>query len=90
MANALQSSDYVKSTFLEINGAVKHIQDRVAQISVATEEQERATADVSQSITQISEQGEHTKQQLESMVESSEQVADIAGQQQTMLHKYVL
>ncbi|MGP8304968.1 methyl-accepting chemotaxis protein [Vibrio sp. YIC-376] len=90
MAHALQSSHYVKSTFLEINDAVKHIQERVEQISVATEEQERATADVSRSITQISEQGEQTKQQLESMVESSEQVADIAGQQQDMLHKYEL
>ncbi len=90
MTHALQSSQYVKSVFSEINDAVKHIQARVEQISVATEEQERATADVSQSITQISEQGEQTKQQLESMVESSEQVADIAGHQQAMLHKYEL
>ncbi|MGY0616045.1 methyl-accepting chemotaxis protein [Vibrio sp. FJH11] len=90
MAHALKSSHYVKSTFIEINDAMKHIQERVEQISVATEEQERATADVSRSITQISEQGEQTKQQLEAMVESSEQVADIAGQQQDMLHKYQL
>jgi methyl-accepting chemotaxis protein len=90
MARALQTSHSVKSTFLEIDNAVKHIQERVEQISVATEEQERATADVSRSITQISEQGEQTKQQLESMVESSERVADIAGHQQNILHKYDL
>ncbi|HHX8647911.1 methyl-accepting chemotaxis protein [Vibrio antiquarius] len=90
MAHALHSSNEVKSTFSDINLAVKHIQERVEQISVATEEQERATADVSQSITHISDLGERTKLQLESMVESSEQVAEIAGHQQAMLHKYEL
>ncbi|PWF74202.1 methyl-accepting chemotaxis protein [Vibrio sp. T9] len=90
MAHALHSSNEVKSTFSDINLAVKHIQERVEQISVATEEQERATADVSQSINNISELGERTKLQLESMVESSEQVAEIAGHQQAMLHKYEL
>ncbi|MCG6466548.1 methyl-accepting chemotaxis protein [Vibrio parahaemolyticus] len=90
MTHALHSSNEVKSTFSDINLAVKHIQERVEQISVATEEQERATADVSQSINNISELGERTKLQLESMVESSEQVAEIAGHQQAMLHKYEL
>jgi methyl-accepting chemotaxis protein len=90
MTHALESSHEVKLVFSDINNAVKLIQERVEQISVATEEQERATADVSQSIAQISEQGEQTKLRLESMVESSEQVADIAGHQQAMLHKYDL
>ena len=90
MSCALQSSQQVKSAFTDINEAVQLIQQRVDQISVATEEQERATADVSQAITHISDQGVHTKLQLESMVESSEQVADIAGHQQAMLHKYKL
>ena len=90
MSCALQSSQQVKSAFTDINEAVQLIQQRVDQISVATEEQERATADVSQAITHISDQGVHTKLQLESMVESSEQVADIAGHQQAMLHKYEL
>ncbi|MFZ3521077.1 methyl-accepting chemotaxis protein [Vibrio harveyi] len=90
MSSALQSSHQVKSTFTEINEAVQLIQQRVDQISVATEEQERATSEVSQAISHLSEQGEHTKLQLEAMVESSEQVADIAGHQQTMLHKYEL
>ncbi|MFM2585156.1 methyl-accepting chemotaxis protein [Vibrio campbellii] len=90
MSCALQSSIQVKSAFTDINEAVQLIQQRVDQISVATEEQERATADVSQAITHISDQGVHTKLQLESMVESSEQVSDIAGHQQAMLHKYEL
>ncbi|MFQ0976915.1 methyl-accepting chemotaxis protein [Vibrio campbellii] len=90
MSCALQSSQQVKSAFTDINEAVQLIQQRVDQISVATEEQERATADVSQAITHISDQGVHTKLQLESMVESSEQVSDIAGHQQEMLHKYEL
>ncbi|MBR9875359.1 MAG: methyl-accepting chemotaxis protein [Vibrionaceae bacterium] len=90
MTYALESSHEVKLVFSDINNAVKLIQERVEQISVATEEQERATADVSQSIAQISEQGEQTKLRLESMVESSEQVAEIAGHQQAMLHKYDL
>lgn len=88
MVEALISSDEVKTTFGDIQQSVNHISQRVEQITVATEEQERATADVSCSINQISEQGEQTKVRLESMVESSEQVADIAAQQQTMLHKY--
>lgn len=88
MTNALHSSDEVKTTFEQIEKAVEHIRDRVEQISVATEEQERATADVSRSITQVSAQGGQTKLQLEAMVESSKQVAAIAGDQQAMLHKY--
>ena len=55
---------------------------------VATEQQARATVDVTHSITRVSEQGENTKLQLESMIESSEQVGEIAGHQQAMLHKY--
>ncbi|XAW88527.1 methyl-accepting chemotaxis protein [Vibrio sp. CDRSL-10 TSBA] len=90
MVDALSSSEAVKTTFSDIAQAVSHIRARVEQISVATEEQERATADVSQSISQISDQGTHTKQQVEAMLESSQQVADIAGHQQTMLHKYTL
>ncbi|MDE1237295.1 methyl-accepting chemotaxis protein [Vibrio aestuarianus] len=88
MTNALHSSDEVKTAFEQIEKAVEHIRDRVEQISVATEEQERATADVSRSITQVSAQGGQTKLQLEAMVESSKQVAAIAGDQQAMLHKY--
>ncbi|NOH63318.1 methyl-accepting chemotaxis protein [Vibrio sp. RE88] len=90
MTFALESSEQVKSTFEEIEKAVNQIRLRVEQITVATEEQERATADVSQSITHVSEQGEQTKLQLESMVENSEHVAEIAGHQQAMLHKYNL
>ncbi|AEH33214.1 methyl-accepting chemotaxis protein [Vibrio anguillarum] len=90
MSNALQSSQEVKTTFEQIEKAVEQIRARVEQISVATEEQERATADVSQSISQVSSQGEQTKLQLEAMVESSEQVAEVAGEQQAMLHKYTL
>ncbi|PIB17375.1 methyl-accepting chemotaxis protein [Vibrio rotiferianus] len=90
MTRALQSSDDVKIVFSDINVAVKHIQQRIEQISVATEEQDRATADVSRSITRISEQGELTKLRLDSMVANSEQVAEIAGHQQAMLHKYQL
>ncbi|MDA0116523.1 methyl-accepting chemotaxis protein [Vibrio sp. T11.5] len=90
MTFALESSEQVKSTFENIEKAVNQIRLRVEQITVATEEQERATADVSQSIANVSEQGEQTKLQLESMVENSEQVAEIAGHQQAMLHKYNL
>lgn len=90
MANALQTSSDVKQAFEKIEVAVAQIKGRVEQIMVATEEQARATVDVTQSINRVSDQGENTKMQLESMIESSEQVADIAGHQQTMLHKYVL
>ncbi|MGY5538655.1 methyl-accepting chemotaxis protein [Vibrio brasiliensis] len=90
MNNALESSEVVKSTFNDIEAAVTHIQTRVEQVTIATEEQERATEHVSSSISLISEQGQQTKMQLESMVESSQQVAGIAGNQQAMLHKYLV
>lgn len=90
MSHALQSSNDVKLTFSDINKAVQHIQQRVEQISVATEEQDRATVNVSQAIARISEQGQQTRLQLEPMVERSEHVAEIAGEQQAMLHKYQL
>ena len=90
MANALQTSGDVQQAFGQIEYAVEQIRGRVEQIMVATEEQARATTDVTNSITRISDQGELTKQQLESMVGSSQQVAQIAGNQQVLLHKYVL
>ena len=90
MANALKTSGDVKQAFEKIDVAVSQIKGRVEQIMVATEQQARATVDVTHSITRVSEQGENTKLQLESMIESSEQVADISGHQQAMLHKYVL
>ncbi|PMH28367.1 chemotaxis protein [Vibrio lentus] len=90
MANAMQTSGDVKQAFEKIEVAVSQIKGRVEQIMVATEQQARATVDVTYSITRVSEQGEDTKLQLESMIESSEQVAEIAGHQQAMLHKYQL
>ncbi|QEO45988.1 methyl-accepting chemotaxis protein [Vibrio tarriae] len=90
MVSALQSSEEVKCTFMQIESAVSHIRTRVAQITDATEEQKRATADVSQAVAEISEQGQETKRQLDAMLESAEQVAEIAGHQQAMLHKYQL
>ncbi|EGR3946493.1 methyl-accepting chemotaxis protein [Vibrio cholerae] len=90
MVTALQSSEEVKSTFMQIERAVAHIRTRVEQITQATEEQKRATADVNKAVAQISEQGQETKRQLDAMLESAEQVAEIAGHQQTMLHKYEL
>ncbi|HHY0345942.1 TPA: methyl-accepting chemotaxis protein [Vibrio cholerae] len=90
MVTALQSSEEVKSTFMQIERAVAHIRTRVGQITQATEEQKRATADVNKAVAQISEQGQETKRQLDAMLESAEQVAEIAGHQQAMLHKYEL
>ncbi|EGR2526328.1 methyl-accepting chemotaxis protein [Vibrio cholerae] len=90
MVTALQSSEEVKSTFMQIERAVAHIRTRVEQITQATEEQKRATVDVNKAVAQISEQGQETKRQLNAMLESAEQVAEIAGHQQAMLHKYEL
>lgn len=90
MVTALQSSEEVKSTFMQIERAVAHIRTRVEQITQATEEQKRATADVNKAVAQISEQGQETKRQLNAMLESAEQVAEIACHQQAMLHKYEL
>ncbi|CCO46445.1 putative Methyl-accepting chemotaxis protein [Vibrio nigripulchritudo SOn1] len=90
MSQAMQSSLDVKETFAKIEASVEAIKQRVEQISVATEQQERSTTDVNNNIQSISELGENTKFQLESMIESAEQVADIAGHQQAMLHKYEL
>ncbi|MCY9852823.1 methyl-accepting chemotaxis protein [Vibrio mediterranei] len=90
MSFALESSERVKTSFTDIAHSVNQIRNRVEQVSMATEQQERATADVGRSIVQVTEQGEHSSMQLESMVESAEQVAEIAGHQQSMLHKYQL
>ncbi|MCL9774984.1 methyl-accepting chemotaxis protein [Vibrio methylphosphonaticus] len=90
MNQALVSSERVKTSFEDIENAIAQIRQRVEQVSVATEEQERATAEVGRSITHVSAQAENANLQLESMVESAEQVADIAGHQQAMLHKYQL
>ncbi len=90
MVAAMDVNEQVKTTFDNIEQAINHIKQRVEQVSVATEEQERATANVSESISHITEQGHQTKLQLDSMIENSEQVAEIAGEQQAMLHKYVL
>lgn len=90
MIAAMSFNQQVKESFTNIEQAINHIKQRVEQVSVATEEQERATANVSESIADISDQGGQTKLQLDSMIENSEQVAEIAGHQQAMLHKYVL
>jgi methyl-accepting chemotaxis protein len=90
MMSALESNARVKSTFVDIEESVNLIRLRVEQVSVATEEQERATANVSDSISHINQQGEQTKQQLLAMVTGTEEVANIAGHQQAMLHKYEL
>ncbi|PWI34713.1 methyl-accepting chemotaxis protein [Vibrio albus] len=90
MIAAMSFNEQVKESFNNIEQAINHIKQRVEQVSVATEEQERATANVSESLSHISEQGGQTKRQLESMIENSEQVAEIAGHQQAMLHKYKL
>ncbi|WP_112479925.1 methyl-accepting chemotaxis protein [Vibrio variabilis] len=90
MNHALDSSERVKASFSDIALSVNHIRERAEQVSVATEEQERATAEVGRAIVHVTDQGEHSNMQLESMVESAEQVADIAGHQQAMLHKYEL
>ncbi|CAK4068017.1 methyl-accepting chemotaxis protein [Vibrio sp. 16] len=90
MSQALESSDLVKVAFEDIETAVNQIRSRVEKVTIATEEQKRATAEVSEAVALVSDQGVKTKLQLESMVESAQQVSNIAGQQQTQLHKYRL
>ncbi len=90
MGQALDSGEHMKITFEQIQTSVEQIRARVEQITVATEQQQRATAEVNQSISHISEQSDDTKLQLDAMVESSQQVADIAGRQQNMLQQYQL
>ncbi len=90
MVNAMTSGEGVKSSFLDIERAIGMIAERIEQVTVATNQQQRATEEVGKAIVHVSEQGEMTDLQLTSMVESSEQVADIAGHQQAMLHKYQL
>ncbi|WP_406733369.1 methyl-accepting chemotaxis protein [Vibrio scophthalmi] len=90
MVSALESSQQVKSAFNDIEHSVGLIRSRFEQISVATEQQQRATAEVSRAITQVSHQGDDTKTQLEAMLENAQQVAQIAKNQQQMLHKYRL
>jgi methyl-accepting chemotaxis protein len=90
METALDSSEEVKSSFTHIEDSIKGIFERVEQISVATEQQQRATVEVTQSINLIFEQGGQTAQSLAEVVESAEQVSDIANRQQEMLCQYRL
>ncbi|QIA62700.1 HAMP domain-containing protein [Vibrio astriarenae] len=90
MTFALESSERVKSSFEDIEASISQIRLRVEHVSAATEEQQRATADVSRSIVHVNDQSDNSNLQLASMVESAEQVAEIAGHQQAMLHKYKL
>lgn len=90
MTHAMQSSEDVKQTFSEIESSIGQIHQRVEQISVAAEEQERTTNEVSENIRHISSQGDSTKLQLETLIASAEEVADIGAQQQAMLNKYRL
>lgn len=90
MTNALTSSEMVKDIFAHIESSVGHIRARAEQVSIATQEQQSETANVSKAIGLVTKQGQQTQQQLEAMVESSQQVANIAEQQQTMLHKYII
>lgn len=87
---ALESSQRVKSSFEDIEASINQIRLRVEHVSAATEEQQRATADVSRSIVHVNDQSDNSTLQLASLVESAEQVAEIAGHQQAMLHKYEL
>ncbi|MGL6315905.1 methyl-accepting chemotaxis protein [Vibrio sp. WXL103] len=87
---ALESSLRVKSSFEDIEASINQIRLRVEHVSAATEEQQRATADVSRSIVHVNDQSDNSTLQLASLVESAEQVAEIAGHQQAMLHKYEL
>ena len=88
MTQALKSGHAVKTTFEKIEKAMNHTCARVEQISAATEQQQKATEGVSEAIHFISSQAQDTQLQLKAMVESAESVADIAGHQQAMLHKY--
>ncbi|HAS6349463.1 TPA: methyl-accepting chemotaxis protein [Vibrio vulnificus] len=90
MSQALASSDEVRVVFADIEYAVQHIRTKVEQIAQATLEQQRATTDVSKSITHVSDQAKESQHQLSAMVESSKQVSLISEQQQEMLHKYQL
>ncbi|SHF17631.1 methyl-accepting chemotaxis protein [Vibrio gazogenes] len=90
MSLALESGEEVKSSFTSIESSVQGICARVEQISVAAEQQEKATAEVNHSIALIAEQGQQTALSLQEVVGSAGQVSDIANQQQTMLSQYQL
>lgn len=90
MVSAMASNSAVKFNFGNIATVVSHIEQRTKQVAVATEQQQTATKDVQVGITHINKLGNKTKIRLESMTNRSLQVANIAGNQQTMLHKYKL
>ncbi|WP_070971460.1 methyl-accepting chemotaxis protein [Vibrio sonorensis] len=90
MDMAIQSSNDVKATFHAIEKAVNEIGERIGEISVATEQQETSTADFTQAITKVQEQSQQTRTQLNALVDTSEEVAQIALEQNGMLQKYRL
>lgn len=90
MTEAMAFSTEVKGAFGDVESVVSEIKGKINLISEAAGEQERATSNVSRNIHGISEQATHTAQQLDALVESAEQVAVIAEQQQALLSRYTL
>ncbi|MCG7496392.1 methyl-accepting chemotaxis protein [Vibrio sp. Of7-15] len=90
MTEAMAFSTEVKGAFGDVESVVSEIKGKINLISDAAGEQERATSNVSRNIHGISDQATHTAQQLGALVESAEQVALIAEQQQALLSRYTL
>ena len=90
MSQALSASNSLRNAFHNIEAAIAKISAQVEEISVAAAQQEQATIEVNQTISQISDQAHETAQSVDKMLERSSKVASIAHDQQNMLSTYQL
>ncbi len=90
MQLALESNQEMERSFEQIVQSVDAISMRSEQISVSTEQQQGATAEVNSNINAMSEQAQHVQQSLDQLVENAETVAEIALAQTEQLSNYKL
>lgn len=90
MTSSIELSSDVQSAIHQIQEMIGSINDKVIRISAATQQQEDASIEVGRSIERVASRSQINNQQLDTLVDEANKVADIAHQQQSMLMRYQL
>jgi len=90
MTSSIELNGDVQTSIHQIQEMIGSINDKVIRISAATQQQEDASIEVGRSIEQVASRAQINNQQLETLVDEADRVAEIAHQQQAMLMRYQL
>lgn len=90
MTSSIELSGDVQTSIHQIQEMIGSINDKVIRISAATQQQEDASIEVGRSIEQVASRAQINNQQLDTLVDEADRVAEIAHQQQAMLMRYQL